>query len=100
MYKAKFVGVSRDRNPREAWKHTELWYEYRGHEYCVVKDNNGYMGTPLAVQHREEQERIDREIEAQSKPIPEWKYEGSGQEGFDLFWKYMNGEEGEESDDN
>lgn len=40
MYKAKFIGETRDRNPREAWKHTELWYEYRGHQYCVVKHNN------------------------------------------------------------
>ena len=87
MYKAKFIGATRDRNPREAWKHTELWYEYRGHQYCVVKHNNGYMDKPLRVQHEEAQREIDEMID-NPKPVRESKYEGSAQEGFDLFWEY------------
>ena len=89
MYKAKFIGVTRDRNPQEAWKHTELWYEYRGHQYCVVKHNNGYMDKSLLEQHKEEQRAIDEMIERQSRPIPEWKHEGSAQEGFDIFLDYV-----------
>ena len=90
MNKARYIGATRDRNPREAWKHTELWYEYRGHKYCVVKDNNGYMGTPLRVQHEEEQRKIDEMID-NPKPVQEAQYEGSAQEGFDLFWDYCEG---------
>lgn len=93
MIKAKFIGATRDRNPRESWKHTELWYEYRGHQYCVVKDNNGYMGMPIYMQHDEEQRKIDELIEHENDPIPEYKYEGSAQEGFDLFWEYVEGKE-------
>ena len=87
--RAKFIGATRDRNPREAWKHTELWYEYRGHEYCVTKDNNGYMGESLRAQHEREQKRIDDMLDS-PEPAKEWKYEGSAQEGFDLFWEYVN----------
>lgn len=87
--KARFIRATRDRNPRDAWKHTELWYEYRGHEYCVVKDNNGYMGESLRKQHEREQAKIDELID-NPKPIAEWRYEGSAQEGFDIFWGYIN----------
>ena len=82
--KATFKGWRAD-----SWEHTDLFYEYRGHEYIITKDNNGYMGTPLWKQHEEEQKRIDEMIENEGKPIPEWKYEGSAQEGFDLFWEYV-----------
>lgn len=92
MYKAKFIGATRDRNPREAWKHTELWYEYRGHQYCVVKHNNGYMDKPLRVQHEEAQAEIDYKIEHENDPIPE--YTGEAEKAFELFWEYC--ETGEE----
>lgn len=100
--KAKFIGVASNRNPldRHAWEHTELVYSYRGHEYIVTKDNNGYMGTPMWVQHKEEQERIDRMIEQQGKPIPAWKYEGSAQEGFDVFWEYVEAENDSQKNQN
>ena len=41
-----------------------------------------------------EQEKIDETIKEKSKPkkIKEWKYEGSAQEGFDIFWEYVNRE--------
>lgn len=87
-HEAKFIRAYQDRNPlnRHAWEHTELEYEYRGHRYFITKDNNGYMGTPLWYQHKQEQERIDEMIENEGKPIPEWKYEGSADEAFDLLW--------------
>lgn len=87
--KATFKGAFSDNRFGKGWEHTELLYEYRGHEYIITKDNNGYMGTPLWKQHQEEQSRIDKMIEDEGKPIPEQKYEGSAQEGFDLFWEYV-----------
>lgn len=86
MYEAKFIGATKD-----SWKHTELFYEYRGYEYCVTKHNNGYMDKPLRVQHKEAQAEIDEKIKHKDDPIPEWKYEGSAQEGFDLFWNFIEG---------
>lgn len=96
--KAKFIKALYNRNPfgRHTWEHTDLLYEYRGHEYIITKDNNGYMGTPLWKQHQEEQAKIDYKIAHENDPIPEWKYEGSAQEGFDLFWKEIT--EGEDDD--
>lgn len=87
--KAKFIKAVYNNNPydRHAWEHTDLLYEYRGHEYIITKDNNGYMGTPLWKQHQEEQARIDKMIEDEGKPIPEWNPEA--QEAFELFWEYV-----------
>lgn len=91
--KAKFLGACKS-NPfdRHAWEHTDLLYEYRGHQYIVTRHNNGYSSDTLAMQHKQEQARIDDLIEHENDPIPEWKYEGSAQEGFDLFWEYVNGD--------
>lgn len=92
--KAKFLGVVKNRNPfnRRAWEWADLAYEYRGHTYIITKYNNGCSGTDcsLAYQHKQEQAAIDRMIEEANRPKPEWKYEGSGQEGFDMFWDYVN----------
>lgn len=85
--KAKFVGAVHD-----GWQHTELEYEYRGHYYFVTKHNNGYMDKSLRQQHKEEQDKIDQMIDNPTEP-KEWKYEGSGFEGFDVFWDYVNGDE-------
>lgn len=85
--KARYIGAVRD-----GWQHTELIYEYRGYTYLVTKDNNGYMGESLRSQHAKEQKSIDERIEAKDKPTTEWTYEGSAQEGFDLFWKEVCGE--------
>lgn len=87
MNKAKFTGKVRDRNGYAV----HLFYEYRGREYMVTDEHNGYS-EPMWVKHRNEQERIDREIEDEAKPRAEWTYEGSGQEGFDLFWEYVEEE--------
>lgn len=92
MERAKFIGAIKNRNPfdRHSWEHTDLLYEYRGYQYIVTKDNNGCSGNPLWKQHQEEQKRIDEKIEHENDPQPEWQYEGSAQEGFDLFWEYCN----------
>ena len=82
---AKYKGCYHD-----GWKHTELIYEYKGCEYVVTKHNNGYMDKSLRQQHMEAQADIDERIKHKNDPIPEWTYEGSGQEGFDLFWDYIN----------
>lgn len=93
--RARFIKTLKSDNRfGKGWEHTALLYEYRGYEYIVEKDNNGYMGTPLWKQHEEEQAKIDYKIEHKNDLIPEWKYEGSAQEGFDLFWEYVNSEEG------
>lgn len=91
--KAKFIKAIKNRNPfdKHAWEHTDLLYEYRGHQYIVTKHNNGYAFDPLWKQHEDAQKDIDERIENQNKPKPEWKYEGSAQEGFDFFWEYVEG---------
>jgi len=90
--KAKFIkALKGDNRFGKGWEHTELMYEYRGYEYIITKDNNGYMGTPLWKQHEEAQADIDYKIAHKNDPIPEQKYEGSAQEGFDLFWEYVEG---------
>ena len=92
--KAKFIRAYQNRNPfdKHAWEHTELLYEYRGYEYIVTKHNNGYAFDSLKSQHEEEQHRIDELIAHKNEPINEWTYEGSAEEGFDLFWNYVEGE--------
>ena len=47
------------------------------------------MGKSLREQHEEEQRTIDEAIERGNDPV-EVKYEGSAQEGFDIFWEYVN----------
>ena len=88
--KARFVTAIKNHNPfdKHAWEHTELVYEYRGHQYIVVWHNNGLSGTDEtpSAQHRREQKHIDELIDA-PKTIASWKYEGSAQEGFDIFWE-------------
>ena len=71
---------------------TIVEYEYRGKKYEVEYANDwtyGNGGNPSA-QHREAQERIDREIEEESKPKKETRYEDTAEYGFNLFWEYVN----------
>ena len=84
--KAKYIGCIHD-----GWQHTELFFEYRGHQYIITIHNNGYMDEPMHKRHQKEHRRIDELIEHENDPIPEQKYEGSAQEGFDLFWDYVEG---------
>ena len=86
--KAVYKGKVHDRNGYAV----HLFYEYRGHEYMVTDEHNGYS-EPMSVKHRNEQERIDRMIEDEKKPKKEYRYEDSAWAGFDLFWEYVNGGE-------
>ena len=66
--KAKYIGKVRDRNGYAV----HLFYEYRGHEYMITDEHNGYSQT-MAEKHRDEQERIDRIIEeGNRKPSGEY----------------------------
>lgn len=89
--KARFIKALKNTNSfdKHSWEHTDLLYEYRGYEYIITKHNNGYAFDSLSQQHKEAQKEIDERIERKNNPIPEQKYEGSGQEGFDLAWEYF-----------
>ena len=82
--KARYIGCTHD-----GWEHTELFCEYKGHEYVVTKHNNGYMGESLRRQHNEAKRQIDEMISRENEPILEWEYKGSAQEGFDMFGAYV-----------
>lgn len=89
--KAKLIAVTYDKYPTHGVRAKHLHYEYRGHEYIITRMNNGYMETPMWYEHQQEQKSIDESIENENKPIPKQdKYEGTGQEGFDIFWEYVN----------
>ena len=85
MSKAKYIGKTRDRNGYAV----HLFYEYRGHEYMVTDEHNGYS-EPLWVKHKNEQDRIDREIEEAKAEPQEYKYENTAEYGFNLFWEMVN----------
>ena len=69
-----------------------LVYEYRGHEYTVY-ENRAKGNEPLSWQHKTEQAQIDAIIEAESRPKKSYRYEDSAAYAFDLFMRYMDGEE-------
>ena len=90
MKKAKFVrkyyGKGYDRD------FVFLDYEYRGYEY-TVEENRAKGNIPLSWQHRSEQARIDRLIDEENNPKKQYRYEDSGEYGFDLFMRYVDGDE-------
>lgn len=63
-----------------------LFYEYRGMEYMITDEHNGYS-EPMWVKHKNEQERIDRilKIEEEQKKT-KILYENSADYGFQIFW--------------
>ena len=87
MKKAKFLrkyyGRGYDRD------FVYLVYEYRGHEYTVY-ENRAKGNEPLAWQHRQEQDLIDRLIEEQSRPKKPYRYEDSWQAGVDAFYDALD----------
>lgn len=80
-YIGKYYGKGFDRD------NIYLDYEYRGMTYTIV-ENRAKGNEPLAWQHRAEQDRIDRILDTPTASN-EYKYEGSAQEGFDIFWEYV-----------
>ena len=89
-YKAKYVGKVRDRFGRAV----HLFYEYRGHEYMITDEHNGYSET-MREKHMKEQRIIDTMIEEKQKTEKEFRYEDTAEYGFELFWKYVEGESAE-----
>lgn len=83
MHKAKFTGKVRDKNGYAV----HLFYEYRGREYMITDEHNGYS-EPLWVKHKNEQDRIDKIIEEENRPRREVKYEDTGEYGFNLLWEF------------
>ena len=87
MKKAIYKGKTRDKNGYAV----HLFYEYRGHEYMITDENNGYS-EPIWVKHKNEQERIDKIIELENAPKKPYNAEKDAERGFELFWEYVNGE--------
>ena len=85
--KAVYIGKCRDKNGYAV----HLFYKYRGHEYMITDEHNGYSET-LATKHEREQAKIDKLIEDQNGPDKPFRYEDTAEYGFDLFWDYINQE--------
>lgn len=62
-------------------------YEYRGRRYEVeYASDYTYCVTPAWIQHRDAQERIDRQIEQEAHPR-EQRYEDTTEYGLECFWE-------------
>ena len=60
-----------------------LAYLYRGRQYSVI-DYGWHGGEPLKWQHKNEQAKIDKEIELENKRID--FAEESAEVGLEMFW--------------
>mgnify|MGYP006921150037 CR=1 FL=1 len=56
--KAKYLGKSRHKYDDAV----DLFYEYRGKEYMITDEHNGYSET-MGEKHRQAQEEIDKELD-------------------------------------
>ena len=66
MNKATYKGKCKDKNGYAV----HLFYEYRGHEYMITDEHNGYSES-MYTKHKIEQERIDKLIsERQNNILP------------------------------
>lgn len=83
--KARYIGKSYDRNGYAV----HLFYEYRGYEYMVTDERNGYS-EPMWVKHKNEQERIDSIIDTQFNPSLATE---NAEVGFNLFFDYVENPE-------
>jgi hypothetical protein len=95
QFKATYKGSSRTADSRY---YLQIW-EYRGHEYEVEVPTGWNCSTDYiygdmrqSEQHRREQEAIDAMLDNPKEEPKKWKYEGSAQEGLDLFFNLMEGE--------
>lgn len=70
---AKYLGKTLDDNGYAV----HLFYEYRGHEYMITDEHNGYLET-VRSKHLWEQQRIDNMIaeEEKRKTLPEENKQG------------------------
>lgn len=83
--KAEYIGKCRDKNGYAV----HLFYRYRGVEYMITDEHNGYSET-MATKHKNAQDRIDEALDFKSKATED------AQIGFDLAMNYF--ETGEWSD--
>lgn len=60
--KAKYIGKHKDRNGYAV----HLFYNYRGYEYMITDEHNGYSES-LVEKHRYEQKKIDKVIEEKER---------------------------------
>ena len=66
MNKATYKGKCKDKNGYAI----HLFYEYRGYEYMITDEHNGYSES-MYTKHKIEQERIDKLIsERQNNILP------------------------------
>ena len=66
MNKATYKGKCKDKNGYAV----HLFYEYRGYEYMITDEHNGYSES-MYTKHKIEQERIDKLIsERQNNILP------------------------------
>lgn len=63
-----------------------LTYLYRGKQYKVI-DYGWYGGEPLSWQHKNEQAKIDQEIEMENKRMNSDFVEEPAETGLEMFWK-------------
>lgn len=79
--KAKYIGRCADKYDRDS---VELEYEYRGETYWIhIHNTKG--NEPLAWQHRNEQTRIDKELELREKIKENHEPVETAEEGFEYF---------------
>ena len=67
MKKAEYLGKVRDRNGYAV----HLFYKYRGHEYMITDEHNGYSES-IREKHKYEQDRIDRIFDMEDKISPQF----------------------------
>lgn len=98
-YKATFKCRVNDKYDK---RYSDLFYEYRGHEYIVTVANSwacssdylpgGYMS--LYNQHKRAQELIDAQIEreARGEEYKPAEYTGEAEKALDMFFAYIDGD--------
>lgn len=91
--KATFIGVSYQREG--TWNVKYLEYKYRGHNYFVRDAGwmNSAFDETLYLQHKREQERIDKIVEQQNVSQNDINYEDTVEYALDMLFDYWeNGE--------
>lgn len=86
QYEAQYIGKTYDRNGYDV----HLFYRYRGHEYMITKHKFNTVET-LRSQHQQEQKRIDRIIEEETKPQKPYRYEDTADYAMEQFMKMVEG---------
>lgn len=83
--KAKYIGRYADKYDRDS---VDLEYEYRGETY-YVHIHNTKGNEPLVWQHRNEQARIDKELELKEKIKESYERVETVEEGLEYFFNMI-----------